>query len=1795
MRFDNKGFEVNVQQSLQTLDKLKGSMNFGKQERELSSLESAFRNFDLSTFGENVQKIADHFTFFGRIGDQVIRRLADGFMNLTGQITNTIKSMTLDQVSQGWDKYEQKTASVQTIMNATGKSIDEVNGYLDRLMWFSDETSFSFNEMTSALGQMTSSGGDIDKLVPMITGIANATAFAGKGSAEFQSTIRNLAQSYQAGHLQALDMKSLNIMGTSSKQLKKTFIEVGEELGKIEKGAVTLENFDTTLADKWADTEVMEKALGRFSELSEAAYEAVRNGEYDTASEAIEALSEKYDDLAVKAFKSSQEAKSFKEAIDATKDAVSSGWMDTFELIFGNYEEAKVLWTNMANSFWDIFASGAKSRNELLDEWHNFEVGGYADFTDSINYLLEAIVEAKEALSDIVHEILPELDSSHLHDATIAFKQFSLNAKEFFKGISGQKEENPLAFLEKKKGPKRPEEELMEADKALGNIQASYKKASTAGEKFYTIFRGIVSLVDLSRKRFLTLMNSLSPILGVVKSIGKMIVTISLPIAEFLTKLNSVTEVTDGFKDKIAGACDFISKKVEIFGEKVAHFLEVVLFGAIKDGKFTFESFAKSFASFFTDVSKIKENKNIKNLLDTFKGIKDFLVGSVEAVWEFVKAIPKMAPNFLPSVLSLLSSLLGIILNVTGAIGRLFSKIREWAHSGGLLPKIIGAIQIGIKKIGEFLSPVIEKAKEFFGMLSAGNFEGLKNLVDVVFKGGLLASILTLTKSGKGLLGSGAGTLESIGGVFDGITGLLSRVKSQGDVADQIKNIAIAIGILAVSLLIISSLDTNALTNGIFALGMLFTELSGFMLTLKSMSGDKGKGLSFTKKLSKTLVNIATSMVIFALALKIIATIKPEDLTKSIIGLGTILAEISGFMWALKAIAGKDGLGGIKKIGSMMKSIAVSIVILSAAMKIIATMSWEDIGKGAAVIGGFLAIISIFTLIVSALQKGFGKVSFMSIGVSILLISDALVILSGAIAIISLLSWEGIAKAGAAIGGFLLILSAFAAFSKANISGLLAGASALILIMPALVLLTGVIAGLGVLKGEMIGRALIALGGALIILAAGLMAMKRSIAGSGALLIAAAAIAVLAPALVILGAIPLKNIGKALLILAGTFAVLGISALVLGPITPVILSLSVALLAFGAAVALAGIGFTLLGTGFAIISTSALVGAKALVGAIKTIIEGIGEIGASIVKMVATVIKSVCQGIIDSLPTVLKTLWFVVSGILEWLDEHIEEIVTKIVSVLSRAIKGLREGIKGPDGFISQLFGLLVDIIKSVADWLNDEKNRDELIDAISNLIDAVVNTCFEFAAKLAEKIPFVGGIIADALRGVKAIFTGEDLTGTALDPYYNPNTGREMILSEDGTWKEVELPSDINKVSTVKYDLADEVDPNDFDKLYLAYTLTGGDFADSELNQQTPLIDFANDEELTKKNLEAFRNMSNEERAAWISDLEDMYSSTSSELKEDRSRLSQLITLLEGMQDITVYTPAPEELDAEHWQRLEELNNNSYVEPIVLDLQGSIFDGMDAIEAAKKIGEIYGTNGGEAALSAFKEYISDFGLSWSEGLEYIAPSIREKLRSAGSDAANQYVAGAILGLKNKENSLREAAMSVANAGIIKPFKNTLQIASPSKVAIGLGRFWDLGLADGLYSSYPSILKATNNNANGMISTMSYAASEMLDRFNSAYNDINNLGPITPVTSFGDLSAMEHLSSVMSNQNRRAYGLRSKKSENVTDSASSYTTKNYGGFTINVTAPEGKDPSEWAHYVMDEIQSEIERREAALA
>lgn len=370
LEMNNKSLEKNSKQSIKTLEKLDKALEFKNGRKSFEDVEKAAEKCNFEPLLKAADTVSTRFSTMGIIGVRALERITDKALDAGAAL---VKSLTIDQITAGYSKYEQKTSSIQTLVNSTGLSVKEINKYLDQLMWFSDETSYSFTEMVNALATMSASGGDINSLIPMIQGVANATAFAGKGATEFSRIMYNLNQSYTAGYLSYMDWKSVEQAGAASKQLKQILLDTAVAERKITKGQADISNFNNLLSKKVFTRDIMEKSFGYFNEMTQKAYEMIgtlddQGNVIETASQAYEILGQQYDTVSLRAAKSAQEAKSFSEAINATKDAVSSQWLKMFESIFGDYEQQVELWTGLSEGLYNIFAAPLSDVADLIDE-----------------------------------------------------------------------------------------------------------------------------------------------------------------------------------------------------------------------------------------------------------------------------------------------------------------------------------------------------------------------------------------------------------------------------------------------------------------------------------------------------------------------------------------------------------------------------------------------------------------------------------------------------------------------------------------------------------------------------------------------------------------------------------------------------------------------------------------------------------------------------------------------------------------------------------------------------------------------------------------------------------------------------------------------------------------------------------------------------------------------------------------------------------------------------------------------------------------------------------------------------------------------------------------------------------------------------------------------------------------------------------------------------------------------------------------------------------------------------------
>lgn len=430
MKFDNNNFEKNVHESMSTIDKLKQKLNFRGAVQGMDELGTATKELgsNTSVLTSAIGAATNKFSALEIAGITAISRITNKVIDLG---VNLVKSLSVDQLASGWDKYEEKITAVQTIMSATasnweenakrigfaGTQMEYVNGQLDKLNWFSDETSYSFTDMTSNIGKFTSAGVALDQAVTAMEGISVWAAKSGQNAQSASRAYYNLAQAISVGSVKLIDWKSIENANMATMEFKQTAIDTAVSLGTLKKQSdgtfktlkghtVTVQDFNQQLSDAWFNSDVLMKTLEEYGKAATRLSEIYENyGIYateflggledwtegnadinDIAEELgvnvatllplFKELSSAEYKLSLSAFKAAQEAKTFSEVIAATKDAVSTQWMNTFELIFGNYEETKRLWSDMAESFYEIFAEGGSSRNNMLkrvlgDPWDN--------------------------------------------------------------------------------------------------------------------------------------------------------------------------------------------------------------------------------------------------------------------------------------------------------------------------------------------------------------------------------------------------------------------------------------------------------------------------------------------------------------------------------------------------------------------------------------------------------------------------------------------------------------------------------------------------------------------------------------------------------------------------------------------------------------------------------------------------------------------------------------------------------------------------------------------------------------------------------------------------------------------------------------------------------------------------------------------------------------------------------------------------------------------------------------------------------------------------------------------------------------------------------------------------------------------------------------------------------------------------------------------------------------------------------------------------------------------------------
>ena len=1039
MRFDNAQFEKNSRDTMRTLDKLKEKLSFKGAAKGLEQVQAASENVDFSGMEKGLDTVQAKFSALDVIAFTALQRITDKVIS-TGE--HMVKSLSVDQITSGWDKYNEKTSNVQTIMNATGKSIDQVNGYLNKLMWYSDETSYSFNEMTSALSQMTAAGGKIDKMIPMIMGIANATADAGKMGFAFQSTIRNLTQSYSAGHLQLQDWKSLNLMGTATKALKQELIDTAVELGVIKEGEVTIASFESSLQKKWANTKVMEKTFAKYASMMEAAYELTQKNPGMTSSEALEQLKGQYGELAERAALAAQQATSFGQAIDSTKDAVSSKWMSVFETIFGNKEEATDTWTELANRLYDIFVPPIEALNDRMKEgldsgWQQMR-DAFGDQADAYTTVLEKLALAKGAVTEEAIEeegsfakalqkgkVNAELLTTSLSDTIKTYAElletmdeadprypYLQKDYEAFLKLNDAVADGSLDLaqyaegLTEVSGREHLFNSLWNIMDAIGKVTGSIHEAfteifpPTSGEQIHSIAEGL----DVMTKKLIITDESAANLKQTFKGI---FAVVKVPLTAMTTLAKTGARAFGVLVDVLRPVGAVLLKVAGNMGSFVSEMQSTLLGSGTLSEKL--EAIAKS----------------AKKLLDPLTTLGDVLKKSIgEKLSEARKETSKWADSLPDGVREGVYTLLGILeglgagtLTVAGVVGGSLSDLKKSANKAiGTVADFITGQSKNLNGYKEMLTSlpaivgaaVSAFAEEFKG--AAGNVEGAASRVYEPVK-----AFFKALKDG-----------------FDSISGTdIYRFLSLLDVG----LLSYAIAQFAKAMNSLRKMLATPLSNMLNSISGSFNALTGALKTWQKQEN------------TKILTGIGSALLMLAGAMFVMSRIDPERFVWVLSATVVLIAELVTAAKLLKPEvkafdSAVSGLGSQLLKASTLWGSAAALLGLAAATKALCSgfVAIADTIKGenfiqnlaafAAAVGGMYVLTRNMGMLIATVKARdlvVGGKTLLGIGAAIIEMGVAMRIVAGAVEPLSKIPYTSLFKATAALAAMASILTGMGA------------------------------------------------------------------------------------------------------------------------------------------------------------------------------------------------------------------------------------------------------------------------------------------------------------------------------------------------------------------------------------------------------------------------------------------------------------------------------------------------------------------------------------------------------------------------------------------------------------------------------------------------------------------------------------------------------------------------------------------------------------------------------------------------
>ena len=1260
MRFDNKQFEQNIQTSLSSLDKLKKSLNLEGAAKGLETVNDAANKCsgNMSPLSNAVETVRVRFSALEVMAITALQNITNSAL-AAGK--NLVSAFTIDPIKTGFEEYETQINAVQTILANTsskGTTLDQVNNALDELNHYADMTIYNFTEMTRNIGTFTAAGVDLDTSVAAIKGIANLAAVSGSNSQQASTAMYQLSQALAAGTVKLQDWNSVVNAGMGGQVFQDALKETAKVHGiAIDEMIKDEGSFRETLSKGWLTSDILTETLAKFTgDLNEDQLRTM--GYTDDQIKSIMEMGKTANDAATK-------VKTFTQLFDTLKEAAQSGWTQSWEIIVGDFEEAKELLTEVSDTFSAVINASADARNKMLQDWK--DLGGRTMMIEAVKNVFEGLVSVAKPVREAFNEIFPPMTGKQLAEIT----------------------------------------------ERIRDLTAKFKMGEESSKNLKNTFKGVFAVLDIVGQAFKAVAGGIGELIGLFLPAGNGVLSLTGSFGEYLVKLDETVKKTDIFGKAVSTVVDIVKTVitfVKTAGEKVKEF------GKAAGEKFDFHGF-ELFHSFLERV-----HNRMAQIGDGAGKMKSGVIVAFEMMGE---ALEKC--KFLKVMEALWTAVKVIAGGIADAVGTMMGTLAEKlgnADFSGVLDILnsiaVGGIALSVSKFLKSVTKPLEGVRGCFEAYQTNLKAG--TLLKIGAAIALLAgSIVAISLIDSDKLSASLGAITVLFANLLGAMAIFNKISSDtGKVSKACTAMiamSVAVSILAGALKKVSDLDWGELARGLVG-------IAGLTAIVVASSKAMASG-------QKQVMKGATSLIIFGVAIKILASackdlsrLQWDELGRGLTGVGVLFAEIAVFL-------------RVAKFNGKMISTATGIVILSAAMKVLASackdfgqMEWSEIGKGLAGIGGLLAELAVFTNLAGNAKH------VMSTGVALIAIGAAMKIFASAVKDFGQLQWDEIGIGLTAMGGALAEVAIAVNLMPKNMIGIGTG---LVIVGGALEIIANCMSKFGGMQWEEIGRGLTVMGGALAELAISLNFMKGTLGGSAALLVASGALAVLAPVLSILGALSWEAIAKGLISIAGAFTIIGVAGAVLTPLVPTILALSgafaligVGVLTIGAGLLAAGTGLSALAIGFTALATAGAAGATAIVAALTVIVTGIAGLIPAVLTKVGEGIIAICKVIAAGAPAI---------------GEAVKAVVLTLIDVFVSCVPQLA------DGALQLVVGVLAALVTYTPQIVDLAfKFLIGILEGIASNLPSLIK------AGVDVLVAFFAGIV-DALRGID---TGALLKGIA-------------------------------------------------------------------------------------------------------------------------------------------------------------------------------------------------------------------------------------------------------------------------------------------------------------------------------------------------------------------------------------------------------------------------------------------------